>query len=111
MDNLEKYRQFIRDFLTQYAQKMKADQELENQLIFDTDRDRYLLMRTGWDRDRRIHSCVFHFNIKDGKIWLEENNTDIDLDEELEEMGISKQEIVVAFHHPSMRRYSDYAVC
>jgi XisI protein len=111
VDNLEKYRQFIREFLTQYAEKMKTDREIENQLIFDTEHDRYLLMRTGWDRDRRIHSCVFHFNLKDGKIWLEENNTDVDLDEELEERGISKQEIVVAFHHPSMRRYSDYAVC
>jgi XisI protein len=44
------------------------------------------------------------------KIWLQENNTDIEVDKELEEMGISKQEIVVGFHHPSMREYSDFAI-
>jgi hypothetical protein len=43
------------------------------------------------------------------KIWLQENNTDIEVDEDLEEMGIAKDEIVVGFHHPSMRKYSDYA--
>ena len=105
------YRKFIKAFLTDYAEKMKSDRKIDPQLIFDTERDRYLLIRTGWNKDCRIHNCVFHFNIQDGKIWLEENNTDVDIDEELEDMGISKQEIVVAFHHPSMRQYSDYAAC
>jgi len=62
------------------------------------------------DNTRRVHCCIFHFDIKDGKIWLQENNTDIEIDEDLEEMGISKKEIVVGFHHPSMRQYSKYAV-
>jgi hypothetical protein len=52
---------------------------------------------------------VFHFDIKDGKIWVQENNTDVELDKDLEEMGISKKEIVVGFHHPLMREHSDYA--
>lgn len=46
---------------------------------------------------------------KDGKIWVQENNTDIELDKDFEEMGISKKEIVVGFHHPKMRELSDYA--
>jgi hypothetical protein len=40
----------------------------------------------------------------------QENNTDLEVDEDLEEMGISKDEIVVGFHHPSMRKYSNYAL-
>lgn len=79
-------------------------------LIFYTVNDRYLLFRTGWDNQRRIHNCIFHFDIKDDKIWIQENNTDIEVDKELEEMGISKKELVVGFHHPSMREYSEYAV-
>jgi hypothetical protein len=42
-----------------------------------------------------------------GSIMLYSN---IEVDQELEEMGISKKEIVVGFHHPSMREYSDYAI-
>ncbi len=36
-------------------------------------------------------------------------NPEPGVDEDLEEMGISKQEIVVGLHHPSMREYSDFA--
>ena len=57
-----------------------------------------------------MHHCIFHFDIKDNKIWLQANNTDIEVDLELAEMGISKDEIVVGFHHPSMREYSDFAL-
>ncbi|MDB9449312.1 element excision factor XisI family protein [Dolichospermum circinale] len=28
----------------------------------------------------------------------------------LEEMGISKQEIVIGFHYPALRQHSEYAV-
>jgi hypothetical protein len=109
MDRLSHYRQCIRNFLTEYS-RYGMESGIETQLIFDTEHDRYLLLRAGWDKEERVHYCVFHFDIKDGKIWLQENNTDIEVDKELEEMGIAKKEIVVGFHHPSMREYSDYAV-
>jgi hypothetical protein len=110
MDRLNHYRQCLQEFLSRYSSYGPKNPEIETQLIFDTINDRYLLLRTGWDQDRRVHNFIFHFDIKDDKIWIQENNTDIDVDEKLEEMGISKKEIVVGFHHPSIREYSDYAV-
>ena len=91
---------------------------METQVIIDPVNDHYLLLRTGWEETRRIHCCIFHFDIKKGKIWIQENNTDLEIEltsqrlryRDLEEMGISKKEIVVGFHHPSMRAHSDYAV-
>lgn len=111
MDRLELHRKSVKAFLQQYADSINQHPEsgIEVELVFDTERDRYLLLDVGWDGKHRVHHCIFHFDLKDGKIWLQENNTDIDVDEDLEEMGISKQEIVVGFHHPSMREYSDYA--
>jgi hypothetical protein len=76
----------------------------------DSERDHYLLLRVVWDGDKRINHAVFQFDIKNEKIWIQANNTDIEVDIEFEEMGISQKEIVVGFHHPSMREYSDYAV-
>jgi hypothetical protein len=108
MDRLNHYRQCIRKFLTGYTQYGK-ESGIETQLIFDSEHDHYLLLRAGWDNEQRVHYCVFHFDIKGDKIWLQENNTDIEVDKDLEEMGISKKEIVVGFHHPSMREYSDFA--
>ena len=110
MDRLALYRKCLQEFLRNYSSYGSKNPDIETQLIFDTVNDRYLLLRTGWDNQRRIHNCIFHFDIKDDKIWIQENNTDIEVDKELEEMGILKKEIVVGFHHPSMRRYSEYAV-
>jgi hypothetical protein len=78
-------------------------------------RDRYhdwvkeMLINADWDGDQRIYCPIFHFDIKDDKIWIQENTTDVEIDKDLEDMGISKKEIVAGFHHPSMREYSDYA--
>jgi len=112
MDRLEHYRHSIITLLKQYAHSMSQSPEpgIEVQLVLDTENDHYLLLDIGWQETQRIHHCIFHFDIKDGKIWLQENNTDIEVDQDLEEMGISKPEIVIGFHHPSMRPYSDFAV-
>jgi hypothetical protein len=110
MDKLTHHRESIKAFLEKYAESMKNSSEIEVELIFDNEHDRYLLLDVGWQKSQRIHDCIFHFDIKGGKIWLQENKTDLEVDEELAEMGISKDEIVVGFHHPSMRKYSDYAL-
>ena len=109
MDRLEHYRQSIRKFLEQYVD-IWQEEGVETQLVLDSERDHYLLLRVGWDGDKRINYPVFHFDIKDDKIWVQENTTDVEIDKDLEDMGISKKEIVVGFHHPSMREHSEFAV-
>jgi XisI protein len=109
MDRLDYYRQCIRDFLNHYSQHW-LESSIENQVILDSEHDHYLLLKAGWDGEQRIYYPVFHFDIKDGKIWIQENTTDVEIDKEFADLGISKQEIVVGFHHPAMREYSDYAI-
>jgi XisI protein len=109
MDKLNHYRESISKFLSKYVDVWQ-EEGVETQLIIDSERDHYLLLRVGWEKEQRINYAVFQFDIKDEKIWIQENNTDVEVDKELEEMGISKKEMVVGFHHPSMREYSDYAV-
>jgi hypothetical protein len=112
MDRIELYRKSIKSFLKQYADSINQSPEpgVETELVLDSENDHYLLLDIGWGQGKRVHHCIFHFDIKDGKIWIQENNTDCDIDEELEEMGISKKEIVVGFRHPSMREYSEFSV-
>jgi XisI protein len=109
MDKLVHYRESIKTFLRKYAESMTGNSGIEVELIFDTENDHYLLLDIGWQKAHRVHDCIFHFDIKDDKIWLQENNTDLEVDEDFAEMGISSDEIVVGFHHPSMRKYSNYA--
>ena len=109
MDKLNYYRKCLQDLLARYASYSKDEPDIETQLIFDTERDHYLLLRTGWDKKHRVHYCTFHFDIKDGKIWLQQNNTDVEIGEELEEMGIPKHDIVIGFHPPYLRQHTEYA--
>jgi XisI protein len=110
MDRLAVHRKVVKSFLQEYADARRHRSDTVIETVFDNENDRYLVLDIGWEGSKRIHHCIFHFDIKDGKIWLQENNTDIEVDQELETMGIAKKEMVIGFHHPSMREYSDYAI-
>ena len=88
MDRLEHYRQSIRTFLEQYVDAWSGE-GVETQLVIDTERDHYLLLRVGWDGEKRVNYPVFHFDIKDGKIWVQENTTDVEIDRDFADRGIT----------------------
>lgn len=52
-------------------------------------------MRVGWKGLKRVYYIVLHFDIKDGKVWLQQNTTDIDVGQELLEFGIPNEDIVM----------------
>ena len=45
-------------------------------LVFDEQRDRYLWLYVGWEGSQRIYFTIVHFDIQEGKIWLQQNATD-----------------------------------
>lgn len=108
MEKIEQYRNHIQDLLSQYAQDDPVDDNIEVQLIFDRDRDHYQWMNVGWQRSNRIYRCIIHFDIKDGKIWLQQNLTDQNPAEELVAMGVPREDIILGFHPPYKRPYTNY---
>ena len=110
MDKITKYRDCVIKLLTSYASDDLSDNEVEVQLILDTERDHYQWMNVGWQELNRIYRCVIHFDIKDGKIWLQQNLTDLNPAEELVEMGIPREDIVLGLQAPYKRQYTDYGV-
>lgn len=110
MDKITKYRDCVIKLLTSYASDDVSDNEVEVQLILDTQRDHYQWMNVGWQELNRIYRCVMHFDIKDGKIWLQQNLTDLNPAEELVEMGIPREDIVLGLQAPYKRQYTDYGV-
>jgi XisI protein len=57
-----------------------------------------------------VAPCIW-MDIKDSKIWIQWNATDLDIAQKLVHLGISPQDIVIGFHPVNLRQYSDYAVC
>ncbi|MEZ4867412.1 MAG: XisI protein [Caldilineaceae bacterium] len=111
MDTLSQHRMLVKKILSDYAQLANASPDgVETQLLFDEERDHYMAFRTGWWRKKRIHSAVIYVRLEGGKIWIEEDWTEEGIATELLEGGIPKEAIVLGFHHPTMRRYSEFAV-
>ena len=48
------------------------------------------MIAVGWDGKQRIYGCSLHLDLKDGKIWIQVNNTELDIAQELVNRGISK---------------------
>jgi hypothetical protein len=110
MANIEHYRQCIQTILKKHGKFKPKYDEIDNELIFDTTHDHYQLMRVGWDDLRRVYHSVIHFDIKDNKIWIQQNMTESDLAQELVNMGIRKEDIVFGLQPPYKRPYTGYGV-
>jgi XisI protein len=67
-------------------------------------------MYVGWKNRRRQHGCLLHLDIKNDKIWIQHDGTEIGIANELVKLGVSKEDIVLAFHEPLVRQYTGFAV-
>jgi XisI protein len=109
MDSLDKYREVVEATLAEYASVPYAHGEITTEIVFDRVNDRYLLVNVGWDRGRRIHGCLVHIDLIDGKIWIQRDGTEAGIVNELERVGVPKADIVLGFRPPEIRQYTDYA--
>lgn len=108
MAGIDHYPGFVEKLIRQYGQYKPAYGDVETQMIFDKVNHHYLLMSVGWDGNERIRGCVLHIDVKDGKIWIQHDGTEIGVANELVDMGVPKQDIVLAFHAPYKRRYTEF---
>ncbi len=109
MATLDKYRKIIHMVLSEHVNIPYLNKEITKELIVDEKNDRYLVVSIGWDNERRVHGCLIHIDIIDGKIWIQKDNTDSAIARELEKAGIPKKEIVLGFYDPSVRQHTEYA--
>lgn len=110
IDSVASYRRAVQALLERYAAAAAADPEIETQLLIDTEHDHYQLVDVGWQHDLRVHSCILHIDIKDGKVWLQQNLTDQQVADELVAAGIPQNLIVIGFHPPYARAHTEFAV-
>ncbi|OCQ92840.1 fatty-acid oxidation protein subunit alpha [Nostoc sp. MBR 210] len=109
MATVDEYRQLIKNLLNEHA-KLVWDERIQAQTIFDTEHDHYQLVYVGWRDSKRVYGTVLHLDIINGKIWVQQDGTEVGIANELVELGVSKQDIVLGFDPPKMRHYTDFAV-
>ncbi|TAD76133.1 MAG: XisI protein [Oscillatoriales cyanobacterium] len=109
-ERLQAYRTAIKHLLTDYAAYTPSYGDIEIQTLFDGEHDHYQVLAIGWHNKQRIYGCSIHLDLKQGKVWIQANNTELDIAQALVEQGIPKDDIVIGFQPPYLRRFSGYAI-
>ncbi|MEO0044018.1 MAG: hypothetical protein RL329_3466 [Bacteroidota bacterium] len=113
-NKIKKHQRVLTAYITQLAKERNEGlgNDMTYQGIIDTKGNHFQLIRMGWHQSSFLYAVLIHFDISmtTGNIWVQQNNTEIPLDEELAKYNIAKKSIVVGFHLEAMRPFSDFAI-
>jgi XisI protein len=111
MDRVNEYRSIIKQVLDDYYRLYTGSENpnFETFLLCDESQAQYLLMRLGWDGDRRVNRNVIHLRLRDGRIWVEEDWTEQGVATDLLAAGVEREAIVLGFQPPHLREYTEFA--
>lgn len=110
MDKLNKYKKNIRSVLSLYLNIKYANANIKNRPVYDNENNQFLIISEGWQGNNHFHSCLIHLEIINEKIWIQCDNTEDGIANDLLKAGIPKEDIVLGFHEPSVRKYTGFAV-
>lgn len=110
MDKLDNYKKIIKSVLSFYLNIKYANADISNRRAYDDENSQFIIISEGWLDNQHFHSCLIHIEIIDKKIWIQCDNTENGIANELVKEGIPKENIVLGFHEPSVRKYTGFAV-
>ncbi|NER50269.1 MAG: XisI protein [Symploca sp. SIO1B1] len=110
MDKLVKYQNLIPTVLNPYVNIKYANADFKNRAAYDREHGQYLIISEGWQEKQHFHSCLIHLEIINDKVWIQCDNTEEGIANELVSVGILKEDIVLGFHEPEIRKYTGFAV-
>jgi hypothetical protein len=112
MDKIKKYQNIIIDFLKQYNEETSnySDADRKRRILIDRENNSFQLLSIGWNDDLYTFGPIFHFDIIDGKIWMQCNNTEREVVDQFMEAGVDRKDIVLGFVPPQARHFSGFAV-
>lgn len=96
------YQEIIENILSSFSNMLLLP-GTELEIISDRSNGHYLVMLVGWKGKKRIYGSLVHFDIKDDKIWIQQNGTDTSMVQELTDAGVPKDKIVIGLDPPSIR--------
>lgn len=110
MDRLKPYDRTVQELVEQYAAESKPHDGTSIEAVTDPEHGHYQIVRTGWKDGRFIHACLVHFTVRDQKVQLLRNDTDVEWDRELSDRGVAPDDIVLAFRQTVSQRVASATV-
>ena len=109
------YQKIVCELLKEYQSYLSTANGIQNQIIepetvFDLNDNHFQLLLKGWKGYQQVFKIAFHIDIIENKIWIQQNNTEFRIADELIEKGVPKTDIVLGFISPKERIYTDFAV-
>lgn len=104
------YRELIEKAIQQHVTEKEPNDGAVDRVVFDRIRDSYLLLYVGWNGEERIYGTSIHIDIKDEKIWIQQDFTEEGVANQLVELGVPKKDIVLGFRAPVVRQFTGFAV-
>lgn len=102
--------EIVKQVLDELAQFTPSHGDIKNKLVFDDERNMYILLTVGWDDSHRYGHPLVIVEVKDNKIWIEHDGIEDGITSLLEQRGVSKDQIVFGWMSEIQRQYSGYAV-
>lgn len=112
MDKINHYQQVILDFLHKYNEESGGNQpetHTQRRILADFENNAFQLLSIGWRNSHFIFGPIFHFDILDGKIWMQCNNTEWEVVDELMARGVAREDIVLGFVPPYARKFTGFS--
>lgn len=103
MDRVATYQETVKEILELQKDATVSPSDLEKHLVMNENQDEFVLLIFGWYDELYRHSVLFHLEIREDKIWIHQNNTDVDIARRLVDAGVPDTHIVIGFVDPLMR--------
>ena len=103
------YTEAIEKILNNFSD-MVVREGTEVKIIRDRESGHYLVILAGWNDQLRVYGVSVHIELKDDKIWIQQDGTEVGIANELVELGVPKEDIVLGFDAPMMRKFSEFAI-
>lgn len=106
------YRTILKAIMATQAEEMERQPVVgvDVELLIDEAHDNYMLVPVGWSPQGRVRGATLYVRLRNGKFWIEEDWTEEGIATHLLAAGVLKEDIVLAFHAPEVRPYTEFAV-
>jgi hypothetical protein len=83
--------------------------DVDFRIIRDSVNHHYQVVVSGWRGMKRLHGIVVPIDLRGDLVWIEADNTDYDVAENLVKLGVPREKIVLGFQPPSIRKHTGFA--
>ena len=110
ISSIGQWRSTLRTILASYADFMNFDGDIRVYVLVSEDQNHFMLMHEGWQGHERLYGAIVHTEIREDKIWIHFDGMEDGIAIDLLAAGISKENIVLAFHPIGVREFTGFAI-